>query len=415
MKLFHKDFSLMVIGLIISIFGSAILRFALSTYVLDLTGRADLFALVFAVSSIPGIVLTPLGGAIADRFNRRNLMVIFDFTSSIIVACSAWLLWQSQFGIVLVGIIMTLLAIISSMYQPTVHASVPCLHPPENLEKANGVVSGVAALSSLAGPVIGGVLYGLVGIEALIILSCAAFFLSAVMEIFIHIPFEKPHTHGHIVSAIFKDIKDGAVYVTKTRPYIFKVMIIAALLNLFLVPFFIVGIPYILRITMASSDTMYGLGLGIVQLSSIIGALSIGLFAPKMQLPTMYRWVVVMGLLFVPMAGALLPQMLELGYLPSFIGLFLFAVPVLMCTTMLSIFVITVVQKETPNALLGKVMALITTMSQCAAPAGQVMFGALLGAFSHGVYIPTLIMGGFVLLIAVVTKRLLRAGMETEQ
>ena len=79
-----KDFNLMVLGQIISILGAALLRFALSLYVLDLTGRADLFATLYAVSNIP-LLLTPLGGAIADRYNRRNLMVIYDFTSSFII------------------------------------------------------------------------------------------------------------------------------------------------------------------------------------------------------------------------------------------------------------------------------------------------------------------------------------------
>ena len=74
----------MVVGQIISILGSALLRFALSLFVLDITGRADLFAVLFAISSLP-VLLTPFGGAIADRFNRRNLMVLFDFISSGIV------------------------------------------------------------------------------------------------------------------------------------------------------------------------------------------------------------------------------------------------------------------------------------------------------------------------------------------
>ena len=69
-----KDFHLMVSGQIITILGSTLLRFALSLYVLDITGRADIFAGLYAVTSIP-FLLAPLG-AIADRFNRRNVMVI---------------------------------------------------------------------------------------------------------------------------------------------------------------------------------------------------------------------------------------------------------------------------------------------------------------------------------------------------
>ncbi len=412
MKLFNRNFSLMVVGQIVSIFGAAILRFALSTYVLDMTGRADLFAIVFAVSTIPGIVLSPIGGAIADRFNRRNLMVFFDFSSCAIVLASIFLLINNEFNIVLVGIIMTLLTTISFFYQPAVQASIPTLQSSENLEKANGVVTGVSSLSNIMGPVLGGILYGLFGINALLYMSCGAFFLSAVMETFIHIPFEKRSRDSHIVAAIFKDLKDGTRFITKERPFILKVMIIAALMNLFLVPFFIIGVPYILRVTMASSESLLGIGLGIVQLSSILGALSIGLFAKKLKIPTVYIWIGISGLLFIPMAVALLPQILGLGFAPSFSLFLTFAVPVMMIATMLSIYVITIIQRETPNELLGKVMALITAIAQCAAPVGQILYGSLLEGFSNSVYIPTLLICVLIMVIAVVSRVLLKSEKE---
>lgn len=76
----------MVLGQIVSIFGALLVRFALLLYVLDMTGRADIFATVYAISNIPRLFM-PLGGAIADRFSRKNLIVIYDFSSSFIVIC----------------------------------------------------------------------------------------------------------------------------------------------------------------------------------------------------------------------------------------------------------------------------------------------------------------------------------------
>jgi len=178
-KLFNKNFSLVVLGQIVSLFAASILRFALSTYILDITGRPDLFALVFAVSAVPGVLLSPLGGAIADRFNRRNLMVIFDFASSTVALSAALLFAQGLLTVSVVGIIMTLLAMISFIYQPAVQASIPVLQTEGNLEKANGIVMGVGALSGLSGPIVGGLLYGLVGLKVLIEISCLAFFLQA--------------------------------------------------------------------------------------------------------------------------------------------------------------------------------------------------------------------------------------------
>lgn len=401
---FNKNFNLMVLGQIISILGSSLLRFALSTYILDITGRADIFATLYAISNIP-LLLSPIGGAIADRFNRRNLMVIFDFMSSIIILIFICLFSTLNDSIVLIGIVMILLSIISCMYQPTVQASIPLIVNEKDLEQANGIVNGIGALSSMFAPVLGGFLYGLIGIKMLLIISCISFFLSAVMEIFIYIPFNKRELNGDIVMTIVSDMKKGFSYIIK-QPYISKAMILAASLNLFLTPFLLVGIQYILRVTMHSSNNMYGIGIGIIEFSSVLGALSIGLFAKKMKMNTLYRWLMLISILMIPMAISISPSMLRLGYYPSFILLFICIIPVAMSMTIIAVFVLTIVQKQTPNELLGKVMATITAVSQCVAPVGQIMHGKLFEVFSLKVYIPIICMFIIMLLISILAKHL---------
>ncbi|MFR3752079.1 MAG: MFS transporter [Enterocloster sp.] len=145
----NRDFRLMVIGQIISILGSALLRFALSLYVLDITGRADIYAALYAFSNIP-LLISPVGGAVADRFNRRNLMVLFDFTSGIIISLYYVSLCLGGTSIFLTGAVLILLSVISSMYGPAATASIPLLVKEEHLEGANGLVNGVQALSNVA-------------------------------------------------------------------------------------------------------------------------------------------------------------------------------------------------------------------------------------------------------------------------
>ncbi|MDB0439632.1 MFS transporter [Clostridioides difficile] len=401
---FNKNFNLIVLGQIISILGSSLLRFGLSTYILDTTGRADIFAALYAISNIP-LLFSPIGGAIADRFNRKNLMVIFDFMSSIIIFTFICLLSSLNNSIILIGIIMVLLSIISSMYQPTVQASIPLIVNEKDLEQGNGIVNGIGSLSSMFAPVLGGLLYGIIGIKMLLIVSCIAFFLSAVMEMFIHIPFDKREVNGGIVSTIVGDIKEGFSYVIK-QSYISKAMILAASLNLFLTPFLLVGIQYILRITMHSSNNMYGIGIGIIEFSSVLGALSIGLFAKKMKMNTLYRWLMLISILMIPMAISISPSMLSLGYYPSFILLFICVIPIAMSMTIITVFVLTIVQKQTPNELLGKVMATITAISQCVAPLGQIMHGKLFEVFSSRVYIPIVCMFIIMLLVSILAKYL---------
>ncbi|OJE08085.1 ABC transporter permease [Bacillus cereus] len=401
-----KDFHLMVSGQIITILGSTLLRFALSLYVLDITGRADIFAGLYAVTSIP-FLLGPLGGAIADRFNRRNVMVIFDFINAAIVLSFIVLLLTESVSILLIGTIMFLLAVISAMYAPVVMASIPQLVPEKKLEQANGIVNGVQALSNIVAPVLGGILYGIIGLKMLVITSCLAFFLSAILEMFITIPFIKRIQEGHIVPTIVKDMKEGFLYVLK-QPFILKAMLLAALLNLILTPLFVVGGPIMLRVTMQSSDTMYGIGMGLIDFATILGALSIGFFAKKLQMKTLYNWMLIIALLVMPVALSVTPFILNLGYYPPFILFILSSLLIAMIMTIVSIYVITVVQKKTPNENLGKVMAIITAVSQCMAPIGQVVYGFMFEGFSTKIYLPIFAISFIMILIAIVTKKILR-------
>lgn len=405
-KSFPKDFTLMIIGQIVSILGATLLRFALSLYVLDITGRADVFATLYAISSMP-LLLSPLGGAIADRFNRRNLMVIYDLISSAVILCFICALSIGNVSVILIGVVMILLAFISSMYSPVVMASIPLLVAEKKLEQANGIVNGVQALSTVAAPVLGGVLYSVIGLKILVIISCISFFLSAILEMLIQIPFVKRKQDGHIVPTIIKDMKDGFTYVVRA-PYILKSMILAAVLNLILTPLFVVGGPIILRVTMQSSDTLYGIGMGLIDFATILGALSIGFFAKKMKMNTIYQWLLMIALLIVPMAVSIMPIMLRLGNYSSFILFILFAILIVMAMTIISIFVITVVQKKTSNENLGKVLAIITAVAQCMAPIGQVIYGFMFETFSIKVYVPILFVSLIMIIIAIVAKRILK-------
>ena len=82
---FGRDFLLVVIGQIISLFGNAILRFALPLYLLRQTGSPALFGVVTACSFAPMVVLSMAGGVLADRVNKRNIMVGLDFSTAAII------------------------------------------------------------------------------------------------------------------------------------------------------------------------------------------------------------------------------------------------------------------------------------------------------------------------------------------
>ena len=122
-KLFNRDFSMVVIGQIISLFGNAILRFALPLYLLRETNSSVLFGTVTACSFIPMVIFSLLGGVIADRENKRNIMVVLDFFTAFIIIMFYIILGKLPL-VPLMIITLMLLYGISGAYQPSVQASI---------------------------------------------------------------------------------------------------------------------------------------------------------------------------------------------------------------------------------------------------------------------------------------------------
>lgn len=131
-KLFRRDFTLVVIGQIISLFGNAILRFALPLYLLRETGSSTLFGVVTACSFAPMVILSMVGGVLADRVNKRNIMVGLDFSTAAIIMLFYFSLGKIP-TVPLFIIVLMLLYGISGTYQPAVQASVPLLVAKEKL------------------------------------------------------------------------------------------------------------------------------------------------------------------------------------------------------------------------------------------------------------------------------------------
>ncbi|MFQ7453778.1 MAG: MFS transporter [Flavonifractor plautii] len=216
-RLFSRDFTLMILGQIISLFGNAILRFALSLYVLDTTGSAAAFGGILAVSMVPTILCSPLGGVLADRVPRQRIMWGLDFFTAALVL-GYGLFFASRGTVLAVGVLMVLLAAIQALYQPSVQASIPALASEEHLPAANGVVAQVQALANLLGPILGGMLYGWVGLLPMVAVGGACFFCSAVMELFLRIPFQRRTLAGPPLAALWRDLRDAGRFLTREQP-----------------------------------------------------------------------------------------------------------------------------------------------------------------------------------------------------
>ena len=238
--LFRRDFTLVVIGQIISLFGNAVLRFALPLYLLRETGSPALFGAVGAAALIPAVLCSPVGGVVADRVNKGRIMAALDFATAGLVLVFALLLGRLPL-VPLMAVCLMLLYGIAGAYQPAVQASIPLLAGEDRLTSANAVINMVSTLSALLGPVAGGVLYGAFGIRPILWVSTACFLLSAVMELFLRIPHQPRGTEGGVLYTVGRDLAGSWRFIRRERPVFLSVTVVLCLFNLVLSAALIVG------------------------------------------------------------------------------------------------------------------------------------------------------------------------------
>ena len=145
-KFLTRNFILLIFGQVSSLIGNFTLKFSLSMYVLEQTGSASVFAGLLAMALLPTILLSPFGGILADRANRRNIMVALDTLSglSVLVAC---IVMPFGHDILIIGILLVILSTLGAFESPTVQACIPQMLSGDHIVKGNAVINQVAAIA----------------------------------------------------------------------------------------------------------------------------------------------------------------------------------------------------------------------------------------------------------------------------
>jgi len=395
---FSKDFILVVIGQIISIFGNQIIRFALPLYLLNQTGSSVLFGTILAVSFIPMILLFPIGGIIADRVNKRNIMVILDFSTGILIILFYLLVGKIDI-VPLMAVTMIILFGIQGAYQPAVKASIPALVGTEHIMQANSIVDVINSLASMAGPVVGGILFSIFGLTPILYVAIFCFFASAIMEIFIHIPFEKRHIKRNIFVTGFGDLKESFGFMFKEQPVMWKGTFVYAFTNLLLIPLILIGVPVLITQYMGfnpdTANQLYGYAQGVIATGAILGGLLAGMFSKKLKLsvsPLIFAGMA-LSIFFIGIALQILKNSMAI-YIIMTIG----AGVLVLLSTLFQIQIMSCVQILTPKKLIGKVVSCVICVCMCTLPLGQFIYGIVfenIETYTHfPFYVAALIMIG---------------------
>lgn len=179
--LWTRDFTIITLGTVVSMIGSAIAGFAIGLLVLDYTGSTFLYALFMVMYNMPKVIAPTVAGPFVDKFSRRKAIYTLDFISAALYGLFAWLLIAGYFnyGFLLVGCL--ILGSIDSIYQVAFESFFPMLITEGNYTKAYSIQSTLESLTMLLIPV-SAFLYNLIGIAPLFLINMASFLIAAIME-----------------------------------------------------------------------------------------------------------------------------------------------------------------------------------------------------------------------------------------
>ena len=314
-----RGFSLIWLGQIVSLVGSAMTWFAFTIWAWEKTGKASALATISFFAFLPGVLLTPVAGAFVDRWDRKLVMLLSDFATALgtltiflIYVFGSLQIWH----IYAVGI---LAGFFTAFQYPAYAAAVTTMLSKEDYARAEGMLGAGRALSGILAPLFAAALLGFIGLSGIMLIDLATFLFAFGTLVLIHVPQPKQTEVGlKSKSTLWQEIQFGFRYITE-RQSLRSLTILFMLAGVFLAIGATLMAPLVLSLTHNNESALAAVqATGAV--GGVVGGVLLGLWGGTKR---RIHNVLIGG------AGACLLGILWLGVSSTFlfwcIGSFLFA------------------------------------------------------------------------------------------
>lgn len=363
-----RNYQLFFVGQFISVTGTWMQTLAQAWLVLALTKSPLKLALVNVCQFAPVLVLGLFAGVIADRFPKRNVLIITQSFACVLAAVLAILdrtgnvrLWQ-------VYVLALGLGIVNAFDMPTRQAFVGEMVPPEDLMSAIALNSSLFNMGRLLGPALAGLVLASLGTAACFGLNSLSYLavIAALAAMRIAEQPAKKHARG------LTEIREGLAYVRQT-PLVLGTIVFVGLVATFGLNFN-VWIPLLARFEFDTGARGFGILMSALGLGSLVGALGL---AARGRIP---RPMAILGT--AALLGVAELCLVLAGHLDAPLAVALGILPIMglaMTTTMAM--ANTTVQSQTPQHLKGRVMSVYMTVFAGTAPLGALVAGSVADRF----------------------------------
>ncbi|MFK3982280.1 MFS transporter [Micromonospora sp. NPDC050397] len=351
------------VGQLVSLVGSSLTGFVLGVWVYQETGSVTQFALIFLASSLPAVLVAPFAGVVADRWDRRRVMLLADLGAAVGTAALALLVATDSLAVWHIYLATALSAASSTVHQVAYQAMTPALVGKEHLGRFNGLMQVTRAVQ-IAAPLVAGLLVVTIGIGGVLAVDLGSFAVAALTLLLVRLPAEATRpAGGRKREPVLREAAAGWHYL-RAHTGLWQLMLLFGGYN-FLFGFAGVLVqPLIL--SFASADT-----LGLLMFAG--GA---GLFAGSLVMTAWggpaRRIHAVLGGLALGGVALVLHSLTPSAWLIAVVApLFLFTLPIVNSSTM------TLVQTKTEPAVLGRVLAAARVIGDASVPVAYLLAGPL--------------------------------------
>jgi MFS family permease len=222
----NRDFRLLWTGQVVSQLGDWLDTIALFTLVQNLTGSGRAVALILVARFLPSVVLGPLSGVVADRFNRRHIMIASDAVRAVVVL--GFLLVRRPEQVWIVYVLTVLQLGFSSFFEPARTAAIPSVVPARDLVTANSLSSVTWSVMLTLGAAIGGPITDRFGTDGAFVIDSLTYVVSALLIAFVALPRRPPREKKKLSLAKALGVTDtleGLRYV-RSRPRVMALLLV---------------------------------------------------------------------------------------------------------------------------------------------------------------------------------------------
>lgn len=355
-----------------SALGGSITGVSLSWLIYHYTGSTLDVAYLGLTGVVPGVVFGLFAGVLADRYDRRKLMVASDSVRAVAMAGLAVALYLAGFSLLLILAVMTLVYSFTALFFPASQAILPRIVSTGQLEDATGVLSAASQLGYTIGAGVGGVAIALIGAIAGLGVNAGTYAVSAMLLFQIAPEFGRIRRAGAVgARTLFGELTEGLAYMRDHRPILEVTLgfLPANVLFPIVVNFFVVYAAVIL----GPSPALYGYLVATFTAGAASGALLVG----RLRARRFAGLVIGGGVLVTAGATALLIVARSLA--ESLAGAAVLGLSVGLIGTVYY----STMQAIVPNEVLARVLSIDMVGSLVAVPAGLILGGLI--ASSHGI------------------------------